>query len=218
MSSPESRFHPALRQELPYLVDALGQDYPFLHDRRQFELLGEIATDSHRHGDPLASFLVAGCDRGVDAYSLCLTLLEAMRQRPHLPFSILGTDLLPANLEMAVRAVYPTAAITGLPASLVRRYFLRSRDPQAAQVRLRPGVRGRVRFRCQDIFGPFALREPMDVIVCRQILHHFHPRLARQLAVRLRQLLAPGGLLVLGVPLPRIRGLRHLEAAIYQAM
>lgn len=219
MSSEENTFRSGLRLELPYLVDALGKDHGFLHDARQFEFLAEIVADHHRHGSsPLSSFLVAGCDRGLDAYSLCITLLEEAKEHSGLEFSILATDFLPVNLDQAKRGVYPSASVRSVPPVLARRYFLRSRDSGKDLVRLRPGVREMVNFRCQDIFESFSLREPMDVIVCRQVLHHFHPALALALAGRLRQYLSPGGILVLGARMPRIPGFRHLDHALYQAV
>ena len=218
-SSTENTFCHGLRLELPYLVDALSRDHGFLHDARQFEFLAEIVADNHRHGEPpLSSFLVAGCDRGIDAYSLCITLLEAAGKMPGLGFSILGTDFLPANLNDAQRGVYPAVTVRELPPAMVRRYFLRSRSAPTDLVRLRPGVRNRVNFRCQDIFESFSLREPMDVIVCRQVLHHFHPSLATVLAEKLRRYLAPGGILVLGERLKVAAGFRHLGSALYQAV
>jgi chemotaxis protein methyltransferase CheR len=148
---------------------------------------GEIVADNHQHGaPPLFSFLVAGCDRGLDAYSLCITLLEEAKTHAGLDFSILATDFLPANLNQAKRGVYSWSSVRDLPQDLLKRYFLRSRGSGTDLVRVKPGVRARVNFRCQDIFEPFALREPMDVIVCRQVLHHFHPGLALVLAGRLR--------------------------------
>jgi chemotaxis protein methyltransferase CheR len=219
MSSQENTFRSGLRLELPYLVDALGKDHGFLHDARQFEFLAEIVADHHRHGSPpLSSFLVAGCDRGLDAYSLCITLLEEATEHSGLQFSILATDFLPGNLNQAKRGVYSSSSVRDLPQTLITRYFLRSRNSVKNLVRLRPGVRDMVNFRCQDIFESFALREPMDVIVCRQVLHHFHPALALALAGRLRQYLAPGGILVLGARMPRMPGFRHLDHALYQAV
>ena len=219
MSSEENTFRSGLRLELPYLVDALGKDHGFLHDSRQFQYLAEIVADHHRHSAlPLFSFLVAGCDRGLDAYSLCITLLEVAAQHSGLDFSILATDFLPANLAQAKRGVYASSTIRTLPQPLIKRYFLRSRKSDRDLVRIKPGVRERVNFRCQDIFESFSLREPMDVIVCRQVLHHFHPALAKALAGRLRQYLAPGGILVLGARMPDMPGLRHLDHALYQAV
>jgi len=218
-SSEENTFRSGLRLELPYLVDALAKDHGFLHDVKQLEFLAEIIADHQRHGGPpLSSFLVAGCDRGIDAYSLCITLLEVAGSWPGLEFSILATDFLPANLAQAIRGVYPSASVANLPQALIKRYFLRSRNAVNAVVRLKPGVRNRINFRCQDIFESFALREPMDVIICRQVLHHFHTGLAMALAGRLRQYLAPGGILVLGARMPRMPGFRHLDHAVYQAV
>ncbi len=219
MSSEENTFRSGLRLELPYLVDALGKDHGFLHDAKQFHYLAEIVADHRRHGaPPLFSFLVAGCDRGLDAYSLCITLLEEASEHSRQDFSILATDFLPANLNQAKRGVYTSSSIQNLPQTLVKRYFLRSRSADKSLVRIKPGVRELVNFRCQDIFESFALREPMDVIVCRQVLHHFHPALALALAGRLRQYLAPGGILVLGAKMPGMPGFRHLDHALYQAV
>jgi chemotaxis protein methyltransferase CheR len=219
MSSEENTFRSGLRLELPYLVDALGKDHGFLHDARQFAFLAEIVVDHHRNGStPLSSFLVAGCDCGLDAYSLCITLLEEAKEHSGLHFSILATDFLPVNVSQAKRGVYSSSSVRDLPQALIKRYFLRSRNSATNLVRLRPGVRDMVNFRCQDIFESFALREPMDVIVCRQVLHHFHPALALALAGRLRQYLAPGGILVLGARMPRMPGFRHLDHALYQAI
>jgi chemotaxis protein methyltransferase CheR len=219
MSSEENSFRSCLRLELPYLVDAMSKDHGFLRDARQFHFLAEIVADHHDHGaEPLYSFLVAGCDQGRDAYSLCIILLEEARKRPDLQFSILATDLLSANVNLAKRGVYPSESVRDLPQSLVKRYFLRSRKSENGLVRLKPGVRNRINFRCQDIFESFALREPMDVIVCREVLHHFHPKLGLALAAKLRSYLAPGGILVLGARMPRMPGFRHLDQAVYQAV
>jgi chemotaxis protein methyltransferase CheR len=219
MSSEENTFRSGLRLELPYLVDALSKDHGFLHDARQFQFLREIVADNHQHGaPPLFSFLVAGCDRGLDAYSLCITLLEEAKTHAGLDFSILATDFLPANLNQAKRGVYSWSSVRDLPQDLLKRYFLRSRGSGTDLVRVKPGVRARVNFRCQDIFEPFALREPMDVIVCRQVLHHFHPGLALVLAGRLRSYLAPGGILALGAPMRNLPGFRQLGHALYQAV
>lgn len=218
MPPEENTFLSGLRLELPYLVDALGADHGLLHDPGQFLFLSDVIVDHLRSkATPPANFLVAGCDQGRDAYSLCITLLEIRRIHRTFDFTILGTDFLPSNLALAVRGIYPTQAISSLSDTLTGRYFLRSRDNDGNRVRLKPGVRARVSFRCQDIFESFGLREPMDVIVCRQVLHHFHPALAKAMAERLRQYLAPGGILVLGAPMPRVKGLRHLQSAIYQA-
>ncbi len=219
MSPTKNSFRSGLRLELPYLVDALARGHGFLHNAAQFQFLAEIIADHRRHDmEPPASFLVAGCDQGIDAYSMCITLLEEERRCAGLTFSILSTDFLPANLDRAIAGIYPAEAVSNVPTQLTKRYFLRSRNANSGLVRLIPGVRSRIQFRCQDIFESFALREPMDVILCRQVLHHLNPDLATAMARHLRRYLAPGGLLILGRPLPRVPGLRHLQQAIYQAV
>lgn len=212
-----NRFFSGLRLELPYLIEALGTGRVFFHQPEQLHFLHEILADHLRHRvEPPSAFLAVGCDHGLDAYSLAITCLEAVRTHGPFTFSILATDFLSDNILRARRGVYPTQSIDGTPRELVARYFLRSRSATKTEVRLRPGVRARLNFRCQDIFEQFSLREPMDVILCRQIVHHFEPRLQKALIQRLREYLTPGGLLVLGRDAPRERGWKRIGPAIYQ--
>ncbi len=213
-----NRFFSGLRLELPYLVEALGEGHGFFHQPEQFRFLGEILADHLRHqADPPSKFLTAGCDQGLDAYSLAITCLETVRTHGGFAFSILATDFLPDNVQRARHGIYPAPSIDSLPPELVARYFLRSRSITKAEVRLRPGVRASLKFRCQDIFERFTLREPMDVILCRQVVHHFDQRLGQALTQRLRDYLAPGGLLVLGREVSGGRGWRRVGPAIYHA-
>lgn len=219
MQNPAERnnFFSGLRLELPYLIEALGEERGFFHQSEQFLFLGEILADHIRHrAAPPSRFLATGCDQGLDAYSLAITCLETARVHGHFPFSILATDFLSDNVQRARRGVYPLQSIASLPPELVVRYFLRCRSVVKAEVRLRPGVRASLKFRCQDIFERFTLREPMDVILCRQVAHHFEPRLGQALVRRLRDYLAPGGLLVLGRDIHTERGWRRIGPAIYQ--
>lgn len=220
MENPAERnsFFSGLRLELPYLIDALGSGHGFFHQPEQLHFLNEILADHLRHrAEPPSTFLAVGCDHGLDAYSLAITCLETARVHGPFAFSILATDFLPDNVQRARRGVYPARSVDHLPRELVARYFLRSRSATKAEVRLRPGVRARLNFRCQDIFERFSLREPMDVILCRQIVHHFEPRLQKALVQRLRGYLAPGGLLVLGSDITEERGWKRIGPAIYQA-
>lgn len=213
-----NRYFSALRLELPYVVEALGGGCEFFHQPGQFRFLSEVLADHLRHqAEPPGAFLTAGCDQGLDAYSLAITCLETARNHPGYAFSILATDFLPDNTRRAERGVYPVQTTATLPPDLIKRYFLRSRNPGQSVVRLRPGVRTRIKFRCQDIFERFNLREPMDVIFCRRVLHHFEPRLSLALAQHLRQHLAPGGLLFLGRDMQGLSGFLRVGPSIYQA-
>lgn len=219
MSSIKSSFLSGLRLELPYLIDALAKDHGFLSNPAQFDFLGEVIVDHLRHNEePPSKYLVAACDSGIDAYSTCICLLEAIRLQQDFSFTILGTEFLPANLEQAMRGIYPADTISGLSSQICKRYFFRSKDSSRDLVRPKPGVRHHIHFRHQGIFESFSLREPMDVIVCRQILHHFHPELSKALAAHLRSYLAPGGFLMLGAPGVTLPDFRHLTLGIYQAI
>lgn len=211
-------FFSSLRLELPYVLNALAEDHGFFHLPAQFEFLAAVIHDHFRYAAcPPGDFLVLDCDAGIDAYSLSIALLEIRKSYPHYAFSLLATDFLADNVPRAIRGVYPTQAIAALPASLTAEYFLRSRDAHKPLVRLRPGVRSVVRFRCLDIFERFSLREPMDVIFCRHVLHYFAPAMSTALAEHLRPYIRTGGLLFLGRETGTLPSFSRIGPAIYQA-
>lgn len=210
-------FLSGLRLELPYLMDALHSGGAFFCQPKHFHLLRELLEDHLRStaGSP-ASLLCAGYDRGVDAYSLCIACLEATTKYAASPCLLLGTETLPENIQYAQRGIYPLDTVRDVPEALIRRYFLRSRDRTQPQIRLKPGIRALVNYRCEDLFAGFHVREPMDILFCRHILHHFEPRLEQALAERLRRYLAPGGFLFLGRDIVRPNGFTRVAPAVYQ--
>lgn len=214
-SPTDSTFLAASRQELPFLLDALIGSTGFFRQPEQFRFLNDVMVDHLRNNAPVPqSFLVVGGDAGADAYSLCLSLIATMKSGQ--PFSILATEFLPDKTTKAARAVYPQTCMRTEELQRMKQFLLRSRNRNPVQIRLRPGIRALVQFRCADIFSGFALREQMDIIFCRHVLHHFHPAIAARLAQKLAAHLAPGGLLFLGAEMQKPKTFKKIGPAIYQ--
>ena len=79
------------------------------------------------------------------------------------------------------------------------RYLLQSKDRERKLVRIRPELRERVTFRRLNLMDArYPLREPVDVIFCRNVFIYFDRRTQEQILNRFVRHLAPGGYVFLG--------------------
>ncbi|MFZ0318106.1 MAG: CheR family methyltransferase [Candidatus Sulfotelmatobacter sp.] len=162
---------------------------------------GGIAENSVGSGAPLAK-LNSGCS-----------------------IHIVGSDLLPRNIEIADRGIYRQSALEGLPPATIRSYFSKIGTPAAAPMDIgdevdleanslpgtrtesrppavtahllvKPRLRSLVTFNCMNLGRPGYIGR-FDCIFCMDVLPHFSR--VQRLAVleRLHLYLEPGGYLFL---------------------
>lgn len=143
----------------------------------------------------------AACSRGNEAYTLAIVLNEFSRQYPGLTFDffILATDISTHVLEKARKAVYSHDEIGPVSQELRKRYFLRSKDRKNNLVRVVPDIRDKVKFRRLNLMdNDFKLREPMDIIFCRNVIIYFDKDTQNDLITKLCRYLKAGGYLFMG--------------------
>ncbi len=129
---------------------------------------------------------------------------------------VVGSDLLPSNIEIADRGVYSHSLLDGLPPATIRNYFSKigpaavgtplkgsetdedqtQSQPIAAHLLVKPRLRSLVTFNCMNLARPGYIGR-FDCIFCMDVLPHFSR--AQRLAVleRLHLYLEPGGYLFL---------------------
>ncbi len=142
--------------------------------------------------------------------------------KPVFSLHIVGSDLLPRNIEAADRGVYPQSALDGLPPASIRNYFSKISSPsvlcaegetervsrngdaiasQASRVScthllVKPRLRSLVTFNCMNLARPGYIGR-FDVIFCMDVLPHFSRAQRIALLERLHLYLEPGGYLFL---------------------
>jgi len=128
---------------------------------------------------------------------------------------IVGSDLLPSNIESAERGVYPQSALAGLPPATIRAYFSKIGSPSAASLTgnengaangsvsipdahllVKPRLRSLVTFNCMNLARPGYIGR-FDCIFCMDVLPHFSRAQRLALLERLHLYLEPGGYLFL---------------------
>ncbi|MDF1553632.1 MAG: hypothetical protein P1P84_11250 [Deferrisomatales bacterium] len=188
-----------------HLVDAVTTNKTdFFREPQHFEVLvREVLPTLMRTSGagvrcPLAVWS-AGCSTGEEPYTLAMVLREVACGLPGFRFGILATDISTSVLTAARRAVYPERLIQPIPPGLRRKYLLKSRDGSRSLVRMGPELRQVVQFRRLNFMDTeFGLREPQDVIFCRNVMIYFDRATQERLLLRFCRHLAPGGYVFLG--------------------
>jgi chemotaxis protein methyltransferase CheR len=148
--------------------------------------------------------LSVGCSTGEEAYTLGMVL----DQEAHLfeeGFRVVGMDRSDAALTVARTGVYPTSAVSDLPAPLQSRYLdSAGRDALAVVQRLR----AHVSFVTRDVMNGVPPGQ-YEIVVCKNMLIYFGEQARARVVESLLRVLSPGGALLVArseVPLVRALG------------
>ncbi len=152
-----------------------------------------------RHRGKRLMIWSAGCSTGEEPYTLAMVLSEYAERNPGFDFQILATDISTRVLEKAKMAIYDEERVIPVANELKKKYLLRSRDRSRGQVRIVPELREKVRFRRLNFMaGDFGMREPVDIIFCRNVIIYFDRPTQERLLNRFHRHLAPGGVIFMG--------------------
>ncbi len=191
-------------REVPYLIDLVTTNKTdFFRDPHHFEFLTREALPGleKEQGAGTARRLViwsAGCATGEEPFTTAMVVLDYSLARPYYDFLILGTDISHGAVETARRGIYNEERASPVPEVLRKRYFLRSRNRGKGLLRMAPAVRERVKFRQLNLMHDFGMREPMDIIFCRNVLIYFDRETQRALIQRILRQMRVGGYLFVG--------------------
>lgn len=198
--SPEGR-----KQELVPMIDVITTNKTdFFREPRHFDYLTQTAVPElvRSDGAGIRRQLVvwsAGCSTGEEPYTIVMVLNELAKKQPAFHFMVLATDISTKVLDKAIRGVYGQERIEAVPGALKKKYFMQSRDPKKHLVRVVPELRAAVRFRRLNFMdGDFGMREPMDIIFCRNVIIYFDKPTQERLLNRLCKHLIPGGYIFMG--------------------
>ncbi|MBH1987798.1 MAG: PAS domain-containing protein [Burkholderiales bacterium] len=168
----------------------------FFRDPEVFERLQKALDElvSVRADSEGLRLWVPGCATGEEAYTIAVLVAEALGERlARCPVRLFATDIDTDAIAHARHAVYPHAALEGVPAELVARHFSVDED----------GVRPARHIRDMCVFAQHDLliQPPfvnLDVVSCRNVLIYFEPAAQAEILARFHHALRPQGWLLLG--------------------
>jgi two-component system CheB/CheR fusion protein len=170
----------------------------FFRDPKLFQylrehVLPELIAEARQEGRELRLWS-AGCSTGEEAYSLAITVAEALGEKAAWPdIRIFATDIDREAIAFARRGIYPTSALKSLPAGVRDRYFVKSDGHLEVAKRLRALM----------VFGEHDLGERapfprIDLLLCRNVLIYFAVPMQQIALETFAFSLRPGGRLALG--------------------
>jgi chemotaxis methyl-accepting protein methylase len=158
------------------------------------KILPELRLRKGTESPQSLRILSAGCSTGEEAYSIGLSVCEAMKEvGGSWTIHILASDVRQDALTFAERGLYPQAALATLPRALVQSYFAKVDQHFLAK----PRLRNLITFTQMNLARPAYLGR-FDCIFCMDVLPHFSTAQRIALTQRLHLYLEPGGYLLLG--------------------
>jgi chemotaxis protein methyltransferase CheR len=189
-------------RELETMLDLVATHLTgFFRESDHFECLRrELTARSHTNAHPRrVRIWSAGCATGEEAYSLAITLREALPDAAAWDARILATDLAARGLAVARRGVYTAERVAEVPPVLRARYFEPTGDGgDGDALAVRHEARALLTFARLNLVEPWPMRGPFDAIFCRNVMIYFDRHTQRGLVQRFGEILAPNGLLFLG--------------------
>ena len=194
-----------LEQEKLHMIDVVTTNKTdFFREPKHFDYLTQHAIPElfRLHGAGMRqglSIWSAGCSTGEEPYTLAMVLTEYAQSQPGFRFSILATDISTRVLEKALRAVYKEERVGLMPASMKKKFLMRSKERERGLVRVVPELRSCIEFRRLNFMDSnFGIDSSFDIIFCRNVIIYFDRPTQQKVLQTIYRHLKPGGYLFMG--------------------
>jgi chemotaxis protein methyltransferase WspC len=169
----------------------------FFREPEPFQVLAALMREDSAtaNGNDPRRILSVPCASGEEPFSLVMALRDA--EVPVERFQIEAMDVSPRALSRAARGVYPKNSFRGRSLAFRSRYFQHGTGGFAID----PTVREAVRFSQGNLLSEdFPTGDAgYDFVFCRNLLIYLAPSMRRRALCRLESLLAPAGVLFVGL-------------------
>ncbi len=166
----------------------------FFREEHHFPILAEHLLSLKK---PIRIWCSAA-STGEEPYTIAMTACEAFgTMKP--PIEIIATDIDTNVLATAARGVYPYERVSKLSEKRRKDFFQKGTGAQEGSVRVRNELRSLIHFQPLNLLEPqWALKEPFDVIFCRNVMIYFDKPTQSKILSRFVSLMKPHALLFAG--------------------
>ena len=135
---------------------------------------------------------------GEEPYSIAMTVAETFGSHAS-HVSILASDLDTNVLAAAQKGVYSLDRVEKMSPDRLRKFFLRGTGAQEGFVSVRPELKQLIEFRRINLLEPnWPVKEPLDVIFCRNVMIYFDKPTQYKILSRFAPLMQANGLMFAG--------------------
>lgn len=171
----------------------------FFRENHHFDYLRDnVIPQKRQNGERRLRIWSAGCSSGEEAYSIAITLQQAITDLNHWDIRILATDIDSQVLTAAREGVYDPARIVNLDELVLKRFFAPVANDTRGRVRVDDSLRRMVQFQQLNLLHRWPMREKFDLIFCRNVVIYFGAETKIELVDRFADQLVGDGLLMMG--------------------
>ena len=194
-------------QEKDYFINAITTNLTsFFREQHHFDYLAEeelpklMASKSiHSNGKKRLRIWSSASSTGEEPYSIAITVMEAMHKVISAwDVKILATDIDSNVLATGKKGVYEDRRIENIEEEFKHKYFKRGSGENENNIRVNTELSNLITFKQLNLLHEWPMQGPFDVIFCRNVIIYFDKPTQQELFARYYDLLAPGGLLMLG--------------------
>lgn len=139
----------------------------------------------------------AGTSSGEEAYTIAMLIKDFLGEDYDAwDTGLMATDLSRKALEKALKGIYSTKQVEGLPKNWLQDYFTKLNHKQYEVIQ---EIRKNVMFRQFNLVNPFPFKNKLHVIFLRNVMMYLEEEMKSDLVNRLYGFLEPGGYLILGL-------------------
>lgn len=177
-------------------VNALTTNHTsFFREAHHFDLLRDFLRT--RRERPITIWSAAA-STGEEPYSIAMTVLEVLGDGGQ-GVQIMASDLDTQVLQKARAGIYPMERVARLDTRRLERFFLKGSGSQEGLVKVKPALQEMISFFQLNLLdAQWAVRGPLDVIFCRNVMIYFDKPTQYRILQRMKPLLKADGLLFLG--------------------
>ena len=197
------------KRELTYMIDTLTTNLTFFfRESDHFDYLrDEILKKMDPRKDRKLRIWSAGCSSGEEAYTMAMVVREAIPDVNLMDALILATDISTRVLAVAREGTYSEARFRETPRDLRNKYFEKD-SIHKGFYKARPEIESLIRFRKLNLMEPWPMKQPLDVIFCRNVMIYFDKQTQNELVQRFFDALRPGGVFMVGHS-ESLTGIKH---------
>ena len=170
----------------------------FFREPKHFDFIRDQILPDLKHIRRIRIWSSA-CSTGEEPYTIAMTLVDHADNPAQWDFKILASDLSTRVLAKAASGLYDADRLRDVPLEVIRRHFLRGRGNQAGVMKVKPHLAQMITFRRLNLMDDrFPIKEPLDVIFCRNVMIYFDRPTQEKLIGKFYRYLKPGGHLFIG--------------------